>query len=346
MQKIKWKADAFAWHQDRIDLGKYGYTQEELVALAWLMGIKREVVDRHFTWLCSISGRHRSGKSLFACTLGHIWDPTFLPNFEERVIYEPKQLLYVLTKLRHERTIGAVILIDEAGQSVSAMDWFEKWQKAISKATMILGYIYPIILFNAPIRDFINSPLRKMFHAHLEISRFNNEYTVIRPYEVKHSTTYKKPFWSKPKINFAGQHIVLSQIKATICPDFIRKRYENLEALEKDKLLDKFKEDIETSEVVETRQKLDPKAIVNNVLANYEIYQAKSSKQGRIILDARVIRFRFNIPADMAQYVKSEAERKMRATNENIKAEIEPAKDEPEERTKADMRRHARRRRG
>lgn len=319
MQLPIWKAKAFAWHQEKMDLTKYGYTQDELLGLAYLKGIRREVVDKHFTWLCSISGRHRAGKSLAACAAGALWDSTFMDNFEERVIYEPKDLLVLLKKLRQERTIGAVILIDEAGQSVSAMDWFERWQKAISKATMILGYIYPIILFNAPIRDFINSPLRKMFHAHWEVTRFSNDFCSIRPYEVKHSTTYKKPFWSKPRIDISGQQITLGQIRMSIAPDIIKDRYQKLEGFEKDKLLDTFEEDISTADVLEAKQKLDPNAVVRSVVEKYQIYQSKTSKPEKVILDPRIIRFRFNIPADMAQFIRTEAERVLMENREKAR---------------------------
>jgi hypothetical protein len=322
MQLPTWKANAFAWHAERLSLSKYGYTEQEVLALAYLQGIRREVVQNNFTWLCSISGRHRAGKTLVGCMIGYLMDSTFYPNFERRVIYSPKDFMQELRNIRIRKIKGAVMLIDEAGASVSSMDWFERWQKALAKATIVLGYLNPIILFAAPIRDFVNSPIRKMFHAHLEINRFNREYCIIRPYEVKFNTTYKKTFWRKPIIKFAGQKKTLDKIRMGYPPQFIIDRYEALEKLEKDKILEDLQKDVNASEADTAKKTLNLEDVIKHVTENPEIYQTKSSKPANIILDARAIRFKFSVAADMAQHIKSEAERAIRAKQEAIREEI------------------------
>jgi hypothetical protein len=309
MEGITWKANAHAWHTERTGLAKYGYSQQEILALAYLQGIRREVVANNFTWLCSISGRHRSGKSLTAATLGVLWDSTFLPNFERRIIYTPKDFMTELKTIRMRRIKGAVMLIDESGSTVSSMDWYEKWQKAIAKATMVLGYLNPIILFNAPVRDFVNSPLRKMFHAHIEVSRFNKEYCILRPYDIKYNTTFKKTFWKKPIIKLAGQKITLDKIRFGTPPQFIIDRYEALERLEKDKLLEQFQKEVDTGEAETAKKTLDLEEVIKHVAQHHELYQTKRSVPGNIILDARSIRFKFNMAADLSQHVKNQAER-------------------------------------
>jgi hypothetical protein len=57
-------------------------------------------------------------------------------------------------------------------------------------------------------------------------------------------------------------------------------------------------------------------------MEKYMIYQTKYSKPERVILDARLIRFRFNVPADMAQYIKSEAERGLLERKEQEKPTV------------------------
>jgi len=309
MEPIKWKANAHAWHTDRIGLAQYGYTQQEVVALAYFQSIRREVVQNNFTWLCSISGRHRSGKSLTAATLGVLWDTTFWDNFERRIIYSPKDFMTELKTIRTRRIKGAVMLIDESGSTVSSMDWYERWQKAITKATIVLGYLNPIILFAAPVRDFVNSPLRKMFHAHIDVSRFNREYCILKPYDIKYNAILKKTFWKKPIIKIAGQKITLDKIRFGQPPQEIIDRYEALERLEKDKLLEQFQKEVDNSEAAGAKKTLDLEEVIKHVAANHELYQTKRSIPGNIILDARSIRFKFNMAADLSQHVKNQAER-------------------------------------
>lgn len=330
MEGITWKANAKAWHTERLGLAKYGYTQSEVLALAWMQGVRREVVSNNFTWLTSISGRHRSGKSLLGATLGCLWDSTFLPNFERRIIYTPKDFMQELKTIRKSKVKGAVMLIDESGSTVSSMDWYEKWQKAIAKATMVLGYLNPIILFNAPVRDFVNSPLRKMFHAHIEVSRYNRDYSVLRIYDIKYNTTFKKTFWKKPVIKIAGQKITLDRIRFGYPPQFIIDRYEALEKLEKDKLLEQFQKEVDSGEAETAKKTLDLEEVIKHVAANHELYQTKRSVPGNIILDARSIRFKFNMAADLSQHVKNQAERILKEKDQHIIDQIEAKKEEGE----------------
>jgi len=297
--------------------------QEELLAMAYIKSCRDNVISKGFSFLGSIDGRHRSGKSITAATLGYMWDSTFWKYFESRIIQDHKEFIDAVDKLEKNKIKGGVIMVDEAGIVMSSADWYEKWMKTITQMVQMFGYLCPVVLFVAPVKDFVDSRLRRMFHAYYKINRYTMQETTITPYNLKYNTIANKWFYKKPVIDINGQQITLNRIRLSKPPDFLLERYKNLELQRKSRMFDKFIADIHRGEIRETKKEFNIDAAIDRVIENHKIYASKRSKPTDIILDQTKIEFSFNTTNRKAKYIKNEAERKLTDKQREVKDTIE-----------------------
>jgi len=270
---------------------------------------------------------HNSGKSITAATFGYLWDSTFWKYFENRVVQDHKEFVDSVDKLSKGNIKGGVIMVDEAGIVMSSSDWYEKWMKTITQMVQMFGYLCPVVLFVAPVKDFVDSRLRKMFHAYFKIDRYGMEETTVTPYALKYNTINNKWFYKKPVIDINGQHITLRRLKISKPPDFLLERYRNLELQRKSVMFEKFVDDIRRAEVKETKKELDLDKVISKVIENCTIYESKRSKPTDIILDQTKIEFGWRTTNRVARYIKNEAERKIRDKQRKISEAIENKKE-------------------
>lgn len=266
---------------------------------------------------------HNSGKSLGASTFAYLWDPTFWPRFENRIVQDHKDFINEIEIIAKEGIKGGVIIVDEAGIAMSATDWYERWMKTITQMVQMFGYLCPVVLFVAPVKDFVDSRLRKMFHAYYKVERYTNEETTITPYHVKYNTVLNKWFYRKPIVNLAGQRITLRRIKLTCPPPFILDRYKNLEVQRKNDLFDRFLGEMKRSEIKEQKETVDIEKVIDYICKNYKLYENRRSKPTEILLDPNKIEFGFKITNRQALYIKNEAERKLADKLREIKEQID-----------------------
>lgn len=285
---------------------------QDLIAMKYFKNIREHVILKKFTHLASFDGRHRSGKSITASTIGHLIDPTFWRDYEQRLVQDPKEFVDAVEFIAKQNIRGAVIQVDEAGVSMASSDWYERWLKTISKMVQMFGYLYLIVFFVAPLKDFVDSRIRKMFHSYYKVERFNNEYSIISPYRLKYSSIRNKWYYKSPIVNFQGERIVLNRIRFGKPPQDIIDRYEAIANQRKKEMLAGFIEDMKKDEARETRQELDIDKIINKVVQNYPNYESKRSKPDNPTLEQVKIEFGFRLTNRQAKYVKYEAETMLR----------------------------------
>jgi hypothetical protein len=310
---------------------QYDITTSRLLSIAYLKSVRDMVVGRNFSYLASFDGRHRSGKSLGATTFGYLWDKTFWKNYESRLPQEPKEFIDCIEKINKEKIKGAVIQVDEAGVSMASSDWYEGWMKTITKTVQMFGYLNPIVLFVAPVKDFVDSRLRKMFHTYYNFNRVRTDYTTIRIYNTRYSTIKKKEYLRKPTVRIMGQRVVLDSIRLGLPPQFIIDRYTELSHFRKDKMLDGFIAQMKKGETKKSKD-IDVSEIIRHTKKNYHLYEASRSSKARIILDQTRIEFGLKIPAKHAKYVKTEVENEL---NEKLK-ELMEVRSDTNENTKSE----------
>ena len=317
---MEWQAD---YLKEAEQPNQYGdYSMQEVLAIAMLASTRRQVTDAGLTNLTAFDGRHRSGKSLTALTIAYLWDPTFWPYFESRLVQEPKQFMNALETIDKDKIKNPVIQVDEAGVSMASSEWYERWMKTLAKTVQMFGYLHPTVFFVAPIKDFVDSRLRKMFHAYYNISRFNADYSVLTPYNVHYSTIKNKWYYKKPIVKYGGQNIRVEKIRVSKPPAFLVERYMEYEKGIKGKMLEGFIADIRADEEKEVLKEKDLEAIIKWVVANYTIFQTRTSSADNIILDKPVVQYKFKLSTNESQYVKNQAERLLRTVSDATAKEI------------------------
>jgi len=284
------------------------FPDNQLLALAYFKHVHDQVKKRKFSFMGSIDGRHRAGKSIFACSFGYLMDNTFWPNFEARIVQDHVQFGEAIENIAREEIEGAVVMVDEAGTSMASSDWYERWLKALTKMVQIFGYLHPIILFVAPVKDFVDSRLRKMFHGYYKLSRYTNEFTSITPYDINFNTVKGKWFYKKPIVRIMNREVVLRRILFSK-PAFIVERYAALEQNRKAPLMRQYLDELKKMEITEARQELDFDKMIAKVVQNHTFFQSKQSKSMDVKLDQDLIQFQLKLTNRQAKVVKLQAER-------------------------------------
>jgi len=167
---------------------------------AYIRHIYREVHNKKFSHLMTITGRHRTGKSLAAIILGCLLDKTFYENMEKRTVYTAVEFSMAIQKMSEENVRGGVIVWDEANLGLSSRNWYTEANKHINFTVQAFGFLLPIVIFVTQDVTFLDSQPRKMFHTFMEVDRNNNEYSNIRPFLISISKRSGKIFYSYPRM--------------------------------------------------------------------------------------------------------------------------------------------------
>lgn len=310
-----------------VDYSALGLDFDRLVALGWLKHQNDHVQKKGFSLMASYDGRHRAGKSVLAATHGYLWDETFWPDFENRIVSDYKDFANLMENLDHRRINGPVIMVDEAGVSMGSADWYEGWMKSLTKVFQMFGYLHPRVLFVAPVKDFVDSRLRRMFHLYVKVNRYNTEECIFTPYDVLYNTLKNKFYYRKPSVRIGGQEVQIRRIHARAPPAEFMRRYQNFEQLKKPEMLKEFLDGMRKQEIQTAKQEVDLDKVIQFVAKQHQLYESKRSKQDNLILDLNKIEFGFKIPNRQAQFVKAEAEKLVNFKRNEIKKLIEEKKE-------------------
>lgn len=305
----KWN-DVLTLAQDQLKEEKQiRLNQRQRIFLGYLMNLYHQVHHLGFSLLASFDGRHRSGKSITAIAWASLLDSSFIKNMERRLPTEPKEFVDIYeNEIAKYNRRGAVVVVDEAGISFASSDWYEKWLKTVAKMVQMFGYLLPVVFFVAPVKDFVDARLRKMFHTYYKVKRYKNTETTITPYHLKYSTLHKKTIYKKPIINFADQKVIIRRLIMGKPPQWLIDRYSELEINRKNEMLKKFADDLKKQEIKEKRQAISLDELINQVVKDWQFFTSKRSKPEHIILDATTIQMAFKTTYRFAQYIKRRAE--------------------------------------
>jgi len=306
-------------YDERVEPHFGGY-YSAMLALAYFKHQRAHVMDRGFTSLSAVDSRHRGGKSLFASTVGYMLDPSFWPNYEERVVTEASEFMTAIESIAAKGIKGGVIQVDEGGVMASSSDWYEKFARVLVKTFNMFGVYRPVVYFCQPVRSSVLSSLRKLFHNYYRIERYSTQFNYVFPYTLKFSSMMNKWFQHHPTVRLAGEKVTLTRIKFFMPPKFIIDRYEAHANVKKDSMLERFVDEIRTTEFKAQKDTPDVDKLVTLVCDNYKQYETKQSKPNNVKLEQAKIEFTLKVNSRIAKYIKFEAERKAADRN---KAAIE-----------------------
>lgn len=310
-QGIEWPSGAFMFPPQSEITMHYGISDEQYIGLFHFRRQIQHVKNVGFTLIAHFDGRHRSGKSLAAITIASIYDRTFWPNFEDRVVHSPEAFLKAIEDIKNNNINGGVIVVDEAGATMASTSWFEAMSQAISKSVQILGYLHIIIFFVSPIKDFLLSGLKKMTNVYIHVKRYDRQESKLFIYNVSYNAIRGKIFHRHPTVSMFGELRTLNSIRLRAIPKWIMKRYQALEKGRKSNMLDVLKEDGSIDINKKKMQQHNQTSIdeyIKQTLTRYAEFETHTSSARKRILDKYMIAEALGIPHVRAGVVKIKVE--------------------------------------
>lgn len=310
----QWKASHFAFDEEPFNFSAYGYNQSELVWMAYWASKRHKVVGMNMSDISAWNGKHRSTKSTSSASVGYLMDGTFWDRRQYRIVREPLEFLDEIEVVRKRKIKGAYFQIDEAGVSMSSSGWYEQWARAISSTVQMIGYLNPMIAVVAPLNEFVLSVLRRLLNNLYICSRYNNEFSVVKPYEVFYSSMFRNYMYPRPTLKFGGQKYVIRKLVMGKPPQFIIDGYEEIMNPQKDAKLSQIRQSLMTSTITE-KEEVSFDEQVEFLVKNWGIFKSKTASDDNVILDTALIRYRLDKSGEMpdrkARALKNEAERRL-----------------------------------
>lgn len=188
--------------------------------------IIQEIRDRLYkknqNWLSIICGATGSGKSYSALKFATEIDPEFtVSTVRERVVFTPQQFMALLNSGTLKE--GSCIIWDEAGVGIPAREWQSISNKLINYITQTFRTDNLAVIFTTPSFEFVDTNLRKLFHAYIEtmhIDRYHN--VCIVKYKKLQYNPWMKKSYAKYPITMTGKlnEIAIRKPSAKMCHEY------------------------------------------------------------------------------------------------------------------------------
>lgn len=291
------------------------------IAQAYFNRIWRKLHVEHFSFLITLYGLHRVGKSLGAVLIAYIIDPTFAENLEQRVVYDSKSLIQAFKVIRNLKIKGGAVIVDEAGSGdLSSQRWYEEMAKIVSANLQSIGYLNPLICFVTQNFSFINATARRLSNGVFEVNRPSNRYSVIKPFWIENnpfmSGYYRKyPIFCENRGNIASNVYKINRIKIGLPPKEITELYNNHSQTYKDKFLSDSEQDLEIADASKTQRNAlitGIEAVVEEVYRNPEKYRGIKRGKASGVINENLIRHEHSSLTNRdARLVKTLVEKKI-----------------------------------
>jgi hypothetical protein len=257
---------------------------------------------------------HNTTKSTTACLMAHLLDPTFWPNFEQRVVQSPYQFATTMQAVIDDEIIGAAVVVDEAGTTFSSGDWYEKWMKAIQKFLQTCGMLKPIILFVAPNREFIVSGMRKLIIAEHHMKKFNPAFARMSCYHVRYNFMKKgDPYiFKRPLIRIAGQNITLKHINVFEPPTWFVDRYRQLTEPDKKERMRQWTDEVH--KIIagqDEEEEPDYDNIIEDIWGKKHLFFGRKTREGVQKIDQTEIEVQYKMKPKYAKLISDRIERRL-----------------------------------
>lgn len=294
------------------------------IAEAYLRDTFTSVHTKKFSYLATLTGGHRVGKSVGAVTFADILDPTFNDAMEERTVYEADEFSEAVEIIRRDHIIGGAIVWDESNLGLSSRNWYSVSNKHINFTIQAFGFLRPMVFFVTQDVTFIDSQPRKLFHDFLEVKRSDNTCSKIYPFDIKINKRTGKMYYTYPRFHSLykggqGARLILKPLKLMKPPKKLTDRYEKHSRIRKERLM-KQNEDIikamknQGDERVK-RERLSEEEIIQHCLAEKDnpIFINKFGEYRH-----ETIAQEFKIPFRYAKRIKLMCDVKLKQIQEEI----------------------------
>lgn len=136
-----------------------------------------------------------SGKSWASLRLGELLDPDNFgkinkEGYPNQVTFDPYQFANMLHQTQHR---GAYIMLEEAGVSIDAQQWWNKTNKLIKYFAQTIRYKNQIMSLTVPSFKFVDSGVRTLIDEVINCGDIDFQTNLHRVYPRKEQVNYKDP---------------------------------------------------------------------------------------------------------------------------------------------------------
>lgn len=162
----------------------------------WISYIKSRI-RKNKNFLGFVSGQTGSGKSWASISLGEQLDKNFTID---NVVFSAVDLMNLINGGTLKR--GSVIVFEESGVEFNNKSWASKTNKAINYLLQTFRHKGFILIMNSPYMDFLDSGMRKLFHAELQTVGINRtkQTCKIKPQLIQYNGRNQKYYYKRLKV--------------------------------------------------------------------------------------------------------------------------------------------------
>lgn len=209
-------------------------------------------ITKNKNFLGIVTGQTGSGKSYSCLSVAEQLDSNFSI---EQVVFSALDCLKLIKSNKLKK--GSVIVYEEGGVNFSSKTWQ-------SQVNINLGYLFQtfrsdnyIVLFNSPDTSFLDSTMRKLFHAEFTTKGidYQTEECLLKPILFQWNSRYNKMYFHRLKgVNCKGQYVPINIWRVRKPSENLIEQYE----IKKKQFNDKIK-DIAEQKITEQFEKDKPK---------------------------------------------------------------------------------------
>lgn len=228
-------------------------------------------------------------------------------NYLHHIVFRVEDFIELLNSGKLEK--GDVILFDEIGIEGNNRQWYSLTNKALNYTVQTFRHLNLIVLFTAPSFDYVDSAVRKLFHAYIEtvkIVRSSNE--TIAKFQLLQFNPRMSSLYNKyPVIRNKNGITKIKRIRVKAPSVKLRNRYDIMQK-EYKKCLgeDLANELIKKKESQKKKQIVDDDTIIKSIIDNKDDYIKKNNR-----LNKGLIMQNFNIGRVIAEKIKDIAESRL-----------------------------------
>ncbi len=243
---------------------------------SWIKYIRNRITNNK-NFLCIFSGQTGGGKSWSAVSIAEQLDPDFTI---ERCVFYARDLLKLINSGKLKK--GSVIVWDECSVDAGNRDWQSAVNKLINHLFTTFRRENLIIFFTTPYSDFVDSSLRKLFHAEFLVAGIDQKKGTcrIKPEHIQYNARIQK-YYHKRLMRINPKSKLLSKISFWQVPKPSKELSDLYEAKKKKFTHELNKELLIKLNAIEEKQKPKQRLIYECPKCQYEWKATKSKNPKR-----------------------------------------------------------------
>jgi len=162
----------------------------------WIQYIHTRI-ENNKNFIGFITGATGSGKSWACLRIAEMLDPTFTVD---NVVFKGLELMELINTNKVKS--GSVIVFEEAGVEANTRNWASITNKMLNFLMQTFRHRNFILIMNSPYLDFIDSGMRKLFHAEMATGYIDKTRgtCVLRPRLISYSSRMKKFYYKMLRV--------------------------------------------------------------------------------------------------------------------------------------------------